>query len=156
MSELDVMKLRGLVLASAEGRSTGDAIRFVREKHSRELAKVADYLLDKALGAMLQSGARRKATAILNDGHNLFGEFPVRGTRQVEVKTESGKSVKQYRKLYDVRIGQLRDEIQRLERRRLPEHKEVAILKAMVAKAEKFGTDETPVGEALLRAHQNE
>jgi len=156
MSELDVMKLRGLVLASADGRSTPEVIAFIRDRHGKELGQVVDYLIDKALSGMLQSGSRRKASMSLNDGFDLFGEFPVRGTRKIEVRTSGGKTVKRYRRMQDLTLSELQDEIQRLERRKLPEHKEIVLLKKMYERASKFGDESTTVGLALQKAHQND
>lgn len=153
MSELDVVKLRGIVANCSDDRTTFEVIQHVRDKYAKELAKVTDYLVDKSLATIVERTRRRRASSVLNDGFDLFGEFSVKRQRLVEAKDGTGRTIKKNKNLRDVTIGQLREEIQKLERRTLPEHKELADLKRMVAKAEKFGDDQSTLGEALTRAH---
>jgi hypothetical protein len=153
MSELDVVKLRGIVANCSDGKSTYEVIQHVREKYSKELAKVTEYLIDKSLATIVERSRRRRATVVLNDGFDLFAEFSVKGQRLIEARDASGRVVKKNRNIRDVTIGQIREEIQRIERRALPEHKELDALKRMVERAEKFGDDATTLGDALTKAH---
>ncbi len=153
MSELDVTKLRGIVATASDGRTTHEIIQFVRTKHAAALKNASDYLIDKSLATMVERSRRRRATAVLNDGFDLFEEFSVKGQRLVETRDAAGKVVKRNVNLRDVTIGQMKEEIQRIENRALPEHKELTHLKRMVERAQKFGSDDTTLGEALTKAH---
>jgi hypothetical protein len=153
MGELDVVKLRGIVANCSDDKTAYEVVQYVREKHARELAKVSDYLIDQSLAAMVERTRRRRASVVLNDGFDLFGEFSVKRQRLIETTDSFGKTIRKNKNVRDVTIGQMREEIQRLERRTLPEHKELSDLKRMVEKAEKFGDDNTTFGEALTRAH---